>query len=130
MVAKLNVVATEHGNASTELTFVHLRQLAAEYMLRHREEFEPFMNSADDGGDALSFEEYCEKVASPVAAMWGGQLELRALSAVLDRPIWVYDALQPTIRMGNESLLGEPIRLAFHRHFYSLGEHYNSVVKK
>ena len=94
-------------------------------MRSHKEDFEPFINIEESAG---SFDDYCDRVASPVAAVWGGQLELRALSAVLRRPIWVYDALQPTVRMGEGD--GEPIRLSFHRHFYSLGEHYNSVIAK
>lgn len=111
---------------SAALTFEYLRLEAANYMRQHRDDFEPFIN-ADDGA-SLSFEDYCSKVSCPLEAVWGGQLELRALSAVLDRPIWVYDALQPTIKMGDSE--NEPLRVAFHRHFFSLGEHYNSVIAK
>jgi hypothetical protein len=113
---------------TSKLTFVQMRELAANQMRSHREDFEPFLNGDGKDGQADSFETYCDKVASPIAAEWGGQLELQALSAALQRPIWVYDALQPTVTMGEGG--SEPIRLSFHRHFYSLGEHYNSVVTK
>ncbi len=81
-----------------------------------------------------SFEEYCDKVSSPILAEWGGQVELLALSAALRRRICIYDALQPMIVMDSLNI-GEsdtevlPLRLSFHRHFYSLGEHYNSVCQ-
>ena len=43
-----------------------------------------------------------------------------------------YDAVLKGISAKNFVVLGraggEELRLAFHRHYYSLGEHYNSVV--
>lgn len=93
-------------------------------MRENRDDFEPFISAEEE----IPFDEYCNQVASATDAVWGGQLELLALSRVTGRPIWVYDALQPMVVMGTGE--AKPIRLAFHRHFYSLGEHYNSVISK
>lgn len=81
------------------------------------------------------FDEYCRKIASVSDCVWGGQVELNALTHALRLPIWIYDTVQPVLKMGSEFGEGghpsDPIvRLSFHRHYYSLGEHYNSVVPK
>ena len=78
--------------------------------------------------------------ALEATAMWGGQLEVRALSCALGVPIDVYTADAPCLRMGCESACDEghaaaaawaaarPIRISFHRKYFTLGEHYNAVV--
>jgi OTU domain-containing protein 6 len=58
---------------------------------------------------------------------WGGHLELRALSEGLNKCIVVYSANQPVLVLGEE---GDAIRLSYHLHYYSLGEHYNQVVPR
>ena len=78
---------------------------------------------------------------------WGGQLEIRAISDILHIPVYIYDANAPVLKMGEEYLYTNNtgssnsdsssdssdiakrvINLTFHRHYYSLGEHYNSAV--
>jgi len=87
--------------------------------------------------------------------MWGGHLELQALAGALKVPITVYEATadnfvakvhhgmpflgcSPHYRTHSDFLLtrlkeddceGEPLELSYHRHMFSLGEHYNSVVR-
>lgn len=64
-------------------------------------------------------------------AVWGGQLEIRALAASLRRVVTVFDAEAPTLTMGDgdEEADGRPpLLLSYHRHYFALGEHYNSVV--
>ena len=91
-----------------------------------------------------TFEEYVHNVRS--TSVWGGQLELRALSEGLKRPIVVFSAEGPPLIMGAEYLASTRIQessvdnddddwdvnsallLSFHRHYYALGEHYNSVI--
>lgn len=72
---------------------------------------------------------------SPSQAEWGGQLEIQALCAALGRVIYIYSADAPVLKMGEEHGLDasasqhlSPLRICFHRHFYALGEHFNSVV--
>ena len=65
-------------------------------------------------------------------AEWGGQLEIRALCCCLERRILVYSADSPVLTMGEEVVGAaaekQPLKLAYHRHYYALGEHYNSVT--
>jgi OTU domain-containing protein 6 len=116
-----------HGASDAPHDFNALRAVAASYMRSHPEEFCPFLGL--ELGDS-EFDAYCDKVASPTAAEWGGQLELKALCAALQQPILVYSADAPVLRMSEQSVPADaaPLRVTFHRHYYSLGEHYNSVT--
>ena len=62
-------------------------------------------------------------------AKWGGECELRAASLQLRRRIHVYQADGPMREVGEE-FEGEPLLLSYHRHQYTLGEHYNAVVAR
>ncbi len=128
-----------------------LRQLCADYMSQHVDDFAPFLD-VDDGADAQAvLAVYCEKLVS--SNVWGGQLELRSLASALRTPIigerivpssppffssnsvsvhfflLVYAANTPEVRMGDE-FEGEPLQLSYHQSLLTLGEHYNSVVSK
>lgn len=59
---------------------------------------------------------------------WGGQLELRALACALSTPIHVFSAESDVIPMGEEFTGREPLKLTYHLHYYTLGEHFNSVM--
>lgn len=108
------------------ITFADLRRIAANYMRSNRDDFAPFLGLESNDPE---FDEYCNNVESVVKAEWGGQLEIRAISQSLSKRILIYDAVAPVLTMdgsdGSDS--NPPIRLTFHRHFFSLGEHYNSV---
>ncbi|XP_039253591.2 deubiquitinase OTUD6B-like [Styela clava] len=103
-----------------------LRTLTSTFMLSHEDDFSPFLTSSDTG-DCYSpeeFKQYCKDVAETTA--WGGQLELRALSHILQTSIHVIQADMPTVKIGEE-YKGNPLILTYHRHELGLGEHYNSV---
>jgi OTU domain-containing protein 6 len=102
--------------------FKELRKIAAKHIQDNAEEYSPFLGLLPE-----EVFDYCQKVSSDTLAEWGGQVELKALSESLKRQIHVYAASSPTVKMG-ESNGQEPLRLAFHRHFYALGEHYNSII--
>lgn len=97
-----------------------MRQIATSYMLENRQSYAPFVE-----GD---FDAYCSRMAN--TADWGGQIEIQALAEALKTPIEVYSANQPKTTMGevfgSQGL--EPLRLSYHKEYYALGEHYNSVV--
>ena len=57
---------------------------------------------------------------------WGGQLELRALSEHLKLPLEVVQSEGPPMIVG-ESGKGPNVVIAYYRHMYGLGEHYNST---
>ena len=74
---------------------------------------------------------YCNKVESVSDAEWGGQIEISALCACLNRRIIVVSADAPAVVMGDdnaESRSRHPLKIAYHKHYYALGEHYNSVT--
>ncbi|GFR74201.1 OTU domain-containing protein 6B-like [Elysia marginata] len=103
-----------------------LRHKTSEYMREHRDDFLPFLTHPDTG-DALTddeFEQYCDKTAS--TPVWGGQVELRALSEALRVPIEVLQAETEPMLIG-DATQDKPLTVVYHRHIYRLGEHYNSV---
>lgn len=113
-------LATRHGRRCSQL---ELRRLAVEQLQREGDKYAGFLEEPLD--------EYCEKLAGK--DMWGGHLELDALSTALSLPIIVYQADAPPITFGEELLKGDqvaPLRLCFQKFAYSLGEHYDSLVDR
>lgn len=108
------------------LGFKELRAQTAQYMRSHIDDFLPFLTDPNTGDmyTADEFEPYCNDVADTAA--WGGQLELKAISQVLQLPIEVIQAESPSIIVGEE-YDKPPVTLIYMRHAYGLGEHYNSV---
>lgn len=103
-----------------------LRELTANFMRENKDDFLPFMcNDSDEPFTDQQFESYCKDVAT--SKFWGGQMELKALSNVLQCPIKVIQASGPSTIQG-ENFSGPPLILTYHRHLYRLGEHYNSTV--
>lgn len=105
-----------------------LRKKTANFMRTHKEDFLPFMYNEDDDSEVVSeeaFESYCKDVEK--TKLWGGQLELKALSNILCCPIKVIQATGPATVQG-ENFKGPELILTYHRHLYRLGEHYNSTL--
>ncbi|KAI4299188.1 hypothetical protein L6164_032669 [Bauhinia variegata] len=113
--------------------------MAAAYMRNHASDFLPFFLSQnlveDDSDESLAqkFENYCKEVES--TAIWGGQLELGALTQCLKKHIVIFSWSFPDVEMGKEyksdgdaAISHSSIMLSYHRHAFGLGEHYNSVV--
>ena len=101
-----------------------LGRLTSDLLLSQPDEFKPFI-SMEYMEDA-EFEDYCEKMAT--TPKWGGQVEITALSRALQKPIEVIQAEGPILQVGQDEFHGlKPIVLTYHRHYYGLGEHYNSV---
>jgi len=112
-------------------TIEDLRDRAASHIRSHKDEFLPFLSDPNTSNPVSeeAFEEYCNKVAKTTS--WGGQLEIRALANEFKIPIEVVQADGPVINVGGEEFGNEsPLILSYHRHFYRLGEHYNSVIDK
>eukprot|EP00898_Chlorokybus_atmophyticus_P008650 jgi/Chlat1/8787/Chrsp90S09250 len=121
-----------HNNNKEVYSYLVLRSNTAEYMRAHPDDYAPFVEP-DDGeqpnGDNVDFGAYCDKMGGTAA--WGGQLELRALACMLRRPIHVHAVGLPLVVMGEEFALPDtqPLRVSYHRHAYTLGEHYNSIIE-
>lgn len=107
-------------------TVESLRSRTAEYMRKHIDDFLPFFSDPETG-DAYSrnrFFRYCDDIVC--SASWGGQLELRALSHILQTPIEVIQADSPAIVIGEE-YTRKPLILVYVHYTCNFGEHYNSV---
>lgn len=106
-----------------------LRESTAKYIRQHKGDFLPFMTHPDTFEMLTDedFEEYCDKLEN--TKVWGGQLEVRALSNSLKCPITIIQATGPgSIDQGDE-YEKPPLIITYHRHMYGLGEHYNSTVQ-
>lgn len=105
-----------------EAPYRTVRRTAAEYMKMHQADFEPFMEHP--------FDEYVRRVGE--TAEWGGQLELTALAKAYGVDIGVLDGDGSVHEIsGGEEKADEDrkIWLAYYRHGFGLGEHYNSLRK-
>ncbi|CAH0725956.1 unnamed protein product, partial [Brenthis ino] len=104
-----------------------LRKMIALHILENKDDFMPFLSNSHTNEMLTDneFKEYCNQISN--TKVWGGQLEIRAISNVLKCPITVIQATGPeAIEQGTE-FQGPPLILSYHRHMYSLGEHYNST---
>lgn len=104
-----------------------LRTLAADYIEANRDELIVYMTNPRTGDclDDVEFGAYCEAVRA--SSTWGGQLEIKALSNALRVPIEVLQASGPPTVQNEGDFGGEPLVMTYHRHMYSLGEHYNGT---
>lgn len=101
-----------------------VRRLAAEYIGAHGEEYSGFL---EEGVDS-----YVRKIRD--TAEWGGQIELAAVANVWGVEVWVVqdretEVVKPQERR-EDRREGRRIWLAYYRHGYGLGEHYNSLRRK
>lgn len=108
-----------------------LRQASADYLIKHKQEFMPFIESVE--GSNERFQNYCDELRN--TAVWGGHVELEVLSKFLSVIIEVYAADMPVIRVGvnhdgkqDNDMNKHVLRVSFHRQYLGLGEHYNSIV--
>ena len=99
-----------------EPAYKTVRSAAADYMSQHGDDFAPFLD---------------EDLSAHVArirdtAEWGGQLELMALAKR-------YNAQIRVVQDGRTEIIGDDgertLWVAYYRHGYGLGEHYNSLRK-
>ena len=105
-------------------TFRDMRRTAADYILAHADRYAAFLEEEEEGSAGIP--SYCEQVRS--TSLWGGHLELDALAKALDVTILVVQAEGQPLRFG-EGRPEQPLQLCFQRHAYSLGEHYDSLVR-
>ncbi|XDG04486.1 hypothetical protein ABKA04_004101 [Annulohypoxylon sp. FPYF3050] len=116
----LGSVGEGEGEGKRELPYKVVRRRATEYMESHPDDFAPFLEEPLDG--------YVRKMRD--TAEWGGQLELTALANAYGVEIKVLqdgrtEMIEPS--MGTKGEGERRIWLAYYRHGYGLGEHYNSL---
>ena len=103
-------------DGSRDAAYKVIRKKAAGFMEEHKDDFAPFLEQ--------DFDEYVAKMRD--TAEWGGELELTALARK-------YGVQISVVQDGRMEKIGEgekELWLAYYRHGYGLGEHYNSLRKK
>lgn len=121
-------VALGAGGGEGEPGYRTVRRRAAGYIGEHGDEYAGFLE--EDLGS------YVRKIRD--TAEWGGQIELLAVANVYGVEIHVVqdgqtEVIRPTEAgpaAGGEDGEDKRIWLAYYRHGYGLGEHYNSLRKK
>lgn len=113
--------------AGVSQTVESLRKTAADYIRANKDELICYMTSAksDDIMSEEEFIEYCRQVECTKA--WGSQIELQALSNSLKVKIEVLQASGTPTVSGSEFKKRPHLIVTYHRHFFGLGEHYNST---
>ncbi|KAK4033631.1 hypothetical protein C8A01DRAFT_49815 [Parachaetomium inaequale] len=113
-----------------EMPYRVVRRAAADWISGHREVYEGFLEEGVDG--------YVERIRD--TAEWGGELELSALANAYGVEIRVVqgggrvEVVKPEAQAaageeGKGEEKGKTLWLAYYRHGYGLGEHYNSLRK-
>ncbi|UNI20755.1 Ubiquitinyl hydrolase 1 [Purpureocillium takamizusanense] len=112
---------TSASSSTTEPAYRVVRRAAAAFMADNADDFAPFLEEELDA--------YVARVRD--TAEWGGQLELTALARRYGAEIRVIQDGR-TERIGEEEgkVTGKTLWLAYYRHGYGLGEHYNSLRRK
>ncbi|KAB2578825.1 putative otu domain-containing protein 6b protein [Lasiodiplodia theobromae] len=122
-----NIVGQENGEADGKKEgYKTVRKAAADWIASHPDDFAPFMEEPLDS--------YVVKVRD--SGEWGGHMELLALARTYGVNIKVLhsDGRVDTIEAGAEGqapVNGEEkeLWLAYYKHGFGLGEHYNSLRK-
>ncbi|QKX63596.1 uncharacterized protein TRUGW13939_10767 [Talaromyces rugulosus] len=100
-----------------------VRAVTADFIKEHQDDFVPFMEEPLD--------EYTKKIR--LTAEWGGQLELQAIARAygVDINVLQGDGRIEKIESADDNAdTKRQIWLAYYRHTYGLGEHYNALVQK
>ncbi|KAK0728468.1 hypothetical protein B0T26DRAFT_638024 [Lasiosphaeria miniovina] len=116
------VVVSSSSSTTDGPAYKAVRQRAADYMEAHGDEYAGFLEEP--------LAAYAAKIRD--TAEWGGQLELAALANAYGVEIRVVQdgrigVVRPAAEDTREGL--KTLWLAYYRHGYSLGEHYNSLRK-
>ncbi|KAK2753046.1 hypothetical protein FQN55_005006 [Onygenales sp. PD_40] len=100
-----------------------VRDVTGSFILSHSEDFAPFIEEP--------LQEYVRKIRQ--TAEWGGQLELQAIAQAYGVHINVIQGDGRIEKFEPQNTNGEAetktIWLAYYRHTYGLGEHYNALTK-
>lgn len=105
-----------------------VRAVTADFILQNKDDFKAFMEEPLD--------QYTRKIK--LTAEWGGQLELQAIARAygVDINVVQSDGRMEKIESGDMDSFDDEekgkrvIWLAYYRHSYGLGEHYNALLKR
>lgn len=106
-----------------EVTVSNLRTAAAKYIEENKDDFLPFFFDVETM-QQTDVDKYLDELVT--TAMWGSDIEIKALASVYSCPIKVYTAGAAPITF-NEQGINPELKLGYFRYSYGLGEHYNSL---
>lgn len=117
LAPKSELEIPDFDKSPASLRYKSTRQVAASYIAKHPEDFEPFIEG--------SLDDYVKRIRD--TGEWGGHLEIQALSKAygVDINILQGNGRVETIESGEKS--EKTLWLAYYHHSYGLGEHYNSL---
>ncbi|CDO96507.1 unnamed protein product [Kluyveromyces dobzhanskii CBS 2104] len=107
----------------TEMDIYSLRSLSSSYIRENRDDFIPYLFD-ENTMTVKDVDEYTKTMES--TAQWGGEVEILALSKVLDCTISILMSGRSTYKI-NEAGKNPELKLVYYKHSYTLGEHYNSL---
>lgn len=100
--------------------YQNVRYAAADFILKHEDDFAPFLEEP--------LHSYVKRIKE--TAEWGGQLELQAIAKAYGVDIHVLQADGRVEKIESEGTTkGDDVWLAYYRHSFGLGEHYNALKK-
>lgn len=97
-----------------------IRAVTADFIRQHPDDFVPFLEEP--------LEDYTNKIRN--TAEWGGQLELQALARAYGVEIRVVQGdgrIETIVPEDQAEISTRRVWLAYYRHTYGLGEHYNAL---
>lgn len=101
------------------LGYQNVRYVAASFIREHPHDFSAFLEEPIDV--------YTKKITD--TSEWGGAVELQALARAYDRRINVLQSDGRVEKIGETKEGEEEIWLAYYRHSFGLGEHYNALKR-
>ncbi|KAA8897580.1 hypothetical protein DIURU_005179 [Diutina rugosa] len=107
-------------------TVSQLRQAAADYITSHPDDFIPFLFD-ETTMSMRDIDDYVKELTT--TAMWGSDMEILALANVFQVPVEVHQAGADTLTFGDQFAADAEtsLKIAYFKHSYGLGEHYNSL---
>lgn len=118
LMPEISINGLDMGDLSPKMAYKATRHVAASYIAANPDDFVPFL--------AGPLDTYVQTIRE--TGEWGGHLELLALARayVVDINVLQADGKVETIECGSGGET-KPLWLAYYRHSYGLGEHYNSL---
>ncbi|CAG8626459.1 2240_t:CDS:2 [Diversispora eburnea] len=107
-------MATKMGFTVKEISHKDIRKNTAMYMRNNTDDFMPFFSNTQDGNlfSLEQFQNYCDNLEN--TALWGGEIEIRAISQIYEIPIHVIQMNSPVLKMFDEKYPDkEPIIISY-----------------
>ncbi|CAJ0957260.1 unnamed protein product, partial [Mesorhabditis belari] len=127
-----NAIADQlRQNGNGGVTGKELRRKAANFMRAHPDDFMHFIDTSEIEGDDIdheAFKKYCKRIEGD-SELWGGELEINALSRALENKIQVIQPDGRLLEFGTDYSKKAHFVLTYHQHAFALGCHYNSTRK-